>query len=144
MIPHAKGLSICRLDVELRENYSFAVFDPKNALIAEKKMERSIKTITCDSRPQYEEDDWNVYGHLEVPNSLDQCTQDCDTDFIKVKHRYHIHFSMLELMIASNLLLDYAMPTGIFLKLGRRCLLPSCYHPTFLPRAARRISTIQR
>jgi len=138
MIPHAKGLSICRLDVELRENYSFAVFDPKNALIAEKKMERSIGVIACDQRPQYDEDDWNVYGYIEVPNSLDQCTQDCDTNFIKVKHRYHVHFAV------PDLLLDYAMQTGIFLKLGRRYLLPSCYHPTFLPRAPCRISRIQR
>lgn len=91
MIPHAKGLSICRMEVELREHFSFAVLDSKNALIAEKKMERSIKTLTCDQRPE-DEDDWHVHGNLEVPNSLDRCTQDCETNFIKVKHRYAVPF----------------------------------------------------
>ena len=144
MIPYAKGLSICRLDVELRENYSFAVLDPKNAVIAEKKMDRLIKIIVCDQRPPHEEDDWNVYGDLEVPNSLDRCTQDCDTNFIKVKHRYHVHFPVLQLMIVSNSLLDYATQTGIFRKLGHRCQLHSCCHPTFLRRGPHRISAIQR
>ena len=87
MIPHAKGLSICRLEVELKENYIFAVLDSKNALIAEKKMERTIRSVTSDQRPE-ESDDWNIHGYIEVPNSLDRCTQDCDANFIKVKHRY--------------------------------------------------------
>ena len=87
MIPHIKGLSICRIDVELKEHYIFAVLDSKNALIAEKKMERSIRSVISDPRPT-EEDDWNVHGYIEVPNSLDRCTQDCDANFIKVKHRY--------------------------------------------------------
>lgn len=87
MIPHAKGLSICRIEVELKEHYVFSVLDSKNALIAEKKMERSIKIAKSDMRPT-EDDEWNVHGYIEVPNSLDRCTQDCDANFIKVKHRY--------------------------------------------------------
>jgi len=87
MIPHVKGLSICRLDVELKEHFVFAVLDSKNALVAEKKNERTIKTITCNERPSGD-DEWNVEGYIEVPNSLDRCTQDCDANFIKVKHRY--------------------------------------------------------
>lgn len=53
-------------------------------------MERSINSVLSDLRPM-EEDDWNVHGYIEVPNSLDRCTQDCDGDFIKVKHRYVRH-----------------------------------------------------
>ena len=87
MIPHVKGLSICRLDVELKEHFVFAVLDPKNALIAEKKNERMINSAHCDQRPSGE-DEWNVRGNIEVPNSLDRCTQDCDANHIKVKHRY--------------------------------------------------------
>jgi arrestin-related trafficking adapter 4/5/7 len=87
MIPHVKGLSICRLDIELKEHYIFAVLDSKNALIAEKKNERTIKTVACDQRPT-EGDEWNIHGYIEVPNSLDRCTQDCDANCIKVKHRY--------------------------------------------------------
>ena len=87
MIPHIKGLSICRINVELKEHYIFAVLDAKNALIAERKMERSIRSLTSDLRP-LEEDDWNIHGYIEIPNSLDRCTQDCDANFIKVKHRY--------------------------------------------------------
>lgn len=87
MIPHAKGLSICRLDVELKEHFAFAVLDAKNALIAEKRNERTIKAMVCDQRPS-EEDEWDIHGHIDVPNSLDRCTQDCDTYSIKVKHRF--------------------------------------------------------
>lgn len=87
MIPHVKGLSVCRIDVELKEHYTYAVLDPKNAVIAEKKMERSIRIAASDARPT-EDDEWNIDGYIEVPNSLDQCTQDCDTNFIRVKHRY--------------------------------------------------------
>lgn len=65
----------------------FAVLDAKNALIAEKKNERTIKSMTCDQRPS-EEDEWKINGHIDVPNSLDRCTQDCETYSIKVKHRY--------------------------------------------------------
>jgi hypothetical protein len=90
MIPHIKGLSICRIHVELKEHYVFAVLDSKNALIAEKKMERSIRSMMADQRP-VEEDDWHIHGHIEVPNSLDRCTQDCDGGFIKVKHRYAMY-----------------------------------------------------
>jgi hypothetical protein len=87
MIPHIKGLSISRVEVELKEHYIFSVLDSKNALIAEKKMERSIRLMYSDFRP-IEDDEWNIRGHIEVPNSLDRCTQDCDANFIKVKHRY--------------------------------------------------------
>jgi arrestin-related trafficking adapter 4/5/7 len=87
MIPHVKGLSICRIEVELNEQYSFAILDSKNALIAEKKMERSIKNVVSDHRPT-EGDEWNIHGYIEVPSSLDRCAQDCDVNFIKVKHRY--------------------------------------------------------
>jgi arrestin-related trafficking adapter 4/5/7 len=87
MIPHIKGLKICRVDIELKEHYIFAVLDSKNTLIAEKKMERTIKSVICDHRPE-EEDEWNIHGYVEIPNSLDRCTQDCDANFIKVKHRY--------------------------------------------------------
>ena len=89
MIPHVKGLSICRLDVELKEHFVFAVLDPKNALIAEKKNERTIKSIVCDQRPSGE-DEWNIHSYIDVPNTLDRCTQDCDTYSIKVKHRYSV------------------------------------------------------
>ena len=87
MLPHVKGLSICRLDVELREHYVFSILDAKNALIAEKKMERIIKSMTSNERAA-EGDDWNIDGYIEIPNSLDRCTQDCDANLIKVKHRY--------------------------------------------------------
>jgi arrestin-related trafficking adapter 4/5/7 len=87
MLPHVKGLSICRLDVELKEHYIFSILDAKNALIAEKKMERTIKSTTSEQRPD-EGEDWDLHGYIEIPNSLDRCTQDCDANFIKVKHRY--------------------------------------------------------
>jgi hypothetical protein len=86
MIPHAKGLSICRLDVELKEHYVFSILDPKMALIAEKKMERTIKFVASEERPTGN-DEWVIRGHIDVPNSLDRCTQDCDAPNIKVKHR---------------------------------------------------------
>ena len=86
MIPLVKGLSIRSIEVELMEHYIFSVLDSKNALIAEKKMERSIKSTSTELRP-IEDDEWNVRGYLEAPNSLDRCTQDCDANFIKVKHR---------------------------------------------------------
>jgi len=50
-------------------------------------MERSIKIASADAIPT-DNDEWNVDGYIEVPNSLDCCTQDCDANFIKVKHRY--------------------------------------------------------
>lgn len=87
MIPHVKGLSICRLGVELKEHYAFAVLDSKNALIAEKKNERIIKSVSSDAPTSSGEGEWNIEGHIEVPNSLDRCTQDCDANHIKVKHR---------------------------------------------------------
>jgi hypothetical protein len=89
MLPHVKGLSICRLDVELKEHYIFSILDPKNALIAEKKMERTIKSSTSD-QISVEGDDWDLNGFIEIPNTLDRCTQDCDAIFIKVKHRYRL------------------------------------------------------
>lgn len=104
MIPHVKGLSICRIDVELREHFVFAVLDSKNAIIAEKKMERSIKFSSGDAILT-DDDEWNVHGYIEVPNSLDRCTQDCDANVIKVKHRYII--PKLPLIEVLNLLLDY-------------------------------------
>ena len=63
------------------------MLDSKKALVAEKKNERTIKAASCDQRPE-EQDEWNLRGFIEVPNSLDQCTQDCECDSIKVKHRY--------------------------------------------------------
>jgi len=87
MIPHLKGLSICRIDVELKEHFVLCVLDAKNAVLAEKKQERTVKACTYHERPT-EEDDWNLRGYIEIPNSLDRCTQDCDVQFIKVKHRY--------------------------------------------------------
>ena len=50
--------------------------------------------MTSDQRPR-EEDDWNLHGYIEAPNSLDRCTQDCDTDFIKVKHRYVTYYILI-------------------------------------------------
>ena len=75
------------MDVELKEHYIFSILDPKNALIAEKKMERTIKSTTSEQR-QAEGEDWDLHGYIEIPNSLDRCTQDFDANFIKVKHRY--------------------------------------------------------
>jgi hypothetical protein len=89
MIPYAKGLKICRIDLELREHYVFAVLDSKNAVIAERKHERSVKCATNDTQPTGD-DDWTISGYLEIPNTLDRCTQDCDANFIKVKHRYGV------------------------------------------------------
>jgi arrestin-related trafficking adapter 4/5/7 len=87
MIPYLKGLSICRLEVELKEHFVLCVLDSTNAVLAEKKHERTVKAMTFEDRPT-EEDEWNIRGYIEVPNSLDRCTQDCDANYIKVKHRY--------------------------------------------------------
>jgi len=86
IIPFVKGISLYRLHVELKENYVFSVLDSKNAVVAERKMERTISSATSDGRSMGD-DEWNIRGHIEVPNSLDRCTQDCDAVLIKVKHR---------------------------------------------------------
>jgi arrestin-related trafficking adapter 4/5/7 len=87
MIPHLKGLSICRLDVDLKEHFVLCVLDAKNAVLAEKKQERTVRSCTFHERPT-EIDEWDLRGIIEVPNTLERCTQDCDGNFIKVKHRY--------------------------------------------------------
>lgn len=94
-------------------------------------MERSIKSVTSDQRPR-DENDWNIHGYIEVPNSLDRCTQDCDASFIRVKHR-HVTFYILA-NCSVKFVIGLRNPDGhvseIRASLPCALVLPSCISST--------------
>lgn len=78
-----KGLTIGKVFISLREYYTYGI--PGESSYSDYRIIRTIRIDDPD--PQENLDMWLIKDSMKLPASLARCTQDCDTGYIKIRHK---------------------------------------------------------
>ncbi|ODQ53898.1 hypothetical protein SAICODRAFT_6679 [Saitoella complicata NRRL Y-17804] len=93
LVPLIKGLNIGKISVTLKEYYTLNAAHGLHGLPASKSDVRTVQSMRIDELPTGQ-DQWEVNEAMILPKSLSQCTQDCDSDYIKVRHKLKFTVSL--------------------------------------------------
>lgn len=79
-----KGLTIGKILISLREYYTFDI--PNESTFTDYRIVKSARLEDPD--PEEDLDMWKIVENLKLPGTLSRCSQDCETGWIKVRHKY--------------------------------------------------------
>ena len=86
LVPLKKGLTIQKITCVLKEYQSYAIEHGYHGNPARKDTNRDIAELVIEDLER-DVNCWDIEETLQIPTSLNDCTQDCEVKYLTVRHR---------------------------------------------------------